>query len=80
VEYDMSVSEGGGTATLVTSLETVDAVMCPVSAQHGQGAATGGTQLQSSRLVLFLVVNAFIAGTAAAVLLAVFELVMHFLP
>lgn len=80
VEYEMSVSEGGGTVTLATPVESADLVVSPVPTPYGHGAVINGTQLQSSRLVLFLVANAVIAGLAAAVLLAAFEIVVHLLP
>lgn len=44
------------------------------------GVVVNGTQSESSRLALFLVVNAAIVGIAATVLLGAFEIAVHLLP
>ncbi len=61
----MSAIDGGGSTTLVVP---------------DHGAAMNGTQSESSRLGLFLVVNAAIVGIAGAVLLGAFEIAVHLLP
>ena len=65
MEQYVSAIDGGATTTLVIP---------------DHGVAMNGTQSESSRLALFLVVNAAIVGIAVAALLGAFEIAVHLLP